>query len=183
MPKETIYQRADLPVAYMYQAIAFMRTEWPSIFQGEDQFMMETYPSFLSPVHFIVAEGDALISYAEVLRLDFPHREHIYRIYGFGNLFTFQPYCGQGYGKQVTSLATDFIMKSDIDGAILFCDTKLTSFYEQFGWRKNQSPTRIGTPDDYEIYETERMILPVSDKCQKHAQDFDRQPVYVESPW
>ena len=174
---------ADLPVAYRYQAIAFMRTEWPSIFQGEDKFIMGTYPPALSPVHFVISAGEALVSYAEVLRLRFPQAGIEFQMYGFGNMFTFQPYRNEGFGKQVLALATNHIKNSDVDVAMLFCDKKLVPFYEKEGWEVTDSPTRIGDENEYEVYEPTRMMLFVSEHGQKNADAFTENPVYTESPW
>ena len=62
MPQLYVFPQAEMPAVYKWQAIAFMRTQWPSIFRGDLRFMAETYPPELNPVHFVVAEGDALVS-------------------------------------------------------------------------------------------------------------------------
>src|SRR5687768_6126964 len=122
MPKLTVYTQPDFPAIYKWQAIAFMRMEWPSIFEGDNLYMPETYPPELEPVHFVVAEGDTLISYGALLRLDITHAGSEYRVYGFGNMLTFPPFRRRGYGGQILQAATHWIQESDVDVAILFCD-------------------------------------------------------------
>src|SRR5215213_665084 len=69
MPELTIYQQTNFPAIYKWQAIAFMRMEWSSIFYDDNLYMSETYPPELQPVHFVMAEGDTLLSYASLLLL------------------------------------------------------------------------------------------------------------------
>ena len=183
MAQLTIYHQTDFPAIYKWQAIAFFRMEWPSIFHGENLYMSETYPPELDPVHFVMAEGETLMSYATILRLNLDHCGVDYKIYGFGNLLTFPPFRRRGYGGQILQVATDFIRRSDVDGAILFCDRRLEPFYAKRGWISTPSPTRIGEPDRYEEYPPSRMMLFVSDKGQRGRVDFDSQPFYIELPW
>ena len=91
MSQLSIYQQLEFPTAYKWQAIAFMRTEWSSIFYDDNLYMSETYPPELEPVHFVLAEDDSLLSYASLLKLNLTHAEFDYQIYGFGNLLTFPP--------------------------------------------------------------------------------------------
>ena len=98
-------------------------------------------------------------------------------------MFTFPPYRRQGYGSRILELATDFIRRSDVDVAILFCDLQIETFYAACGWEVIPSPTRIGTPDDYEEHEGSKMLLFVSDKGRWGKLDFEKQPLYVEWPW
>ena len=82
MPELTIYQQPDFPSIYKWQAIAFMRMEWTSIFYDDNLYMSETYPPELQPVHFVMAEDDSLLSYASLLKLNLTHAGTDYRIYG-----------------------------------------------------------------------------------------------------
>jgi GNAT superfamily N-acetyltransferase len=183
MPNLTIYQQSDLPAALKWQAIAFLKTEWPFIFTGDFVFLTEPYPPELDPVHFVAAEGDSLISYASLLQLGLDHAGTVYAVYGFGNMFTFPPYRRQGYGRRVLELATDFVKRSDVDVAILFCDPQIEAFYAACGWEVIPAPTRIGTSASYRVHEGARMMLFVSDKGRQGKLDFEKQPLYVEWPW
>ena len=183
MPLLTVYQQKEFPEIYKWQAIAFMRMEWSSIFKGDDLYMSETYPPELRPVHFVMAEGDTLLSYGALLKLDLRHADNEYKVYGFGNLLTFPPFRRLGYGGQILEKATQFIRQSDVDTGILFCDPRLESFYASQAWTPTRAPTRLGEPDQYEDYEPLRMMLFVSEKALRNKADFETQPFYIESPW
>lgn len=184
MPDLAIYQQSDLPAALKWQAIAFIKTEWPFVFTGDDAFLTEPCPPDLDPVHFVVSKGDSLISYASIFRLNLDHSGTSYKVYGFGNLFTFPPYRHQGYGRRVLELAMGFIKHSDVDAVILFCEPQVETFYAAYGWETARASTRIGTPSDYEVHEgVTKMALYVSEKGQQGKLDFENRPLYVEWPW
>jgi len=183
MPELTVYPQPDFPAIYKWQAIAFMRMEWASIFQGDNLYMSETYPPELQPVHFVVAEGDTLLSYATLMKLNITHAGTDYQVYGFGNLLTFPPFRRRGYGGQILQRATQLIQQSNVDLAILFCDTQLEPFYAAQAWASTPSPTRLGRPDQYEDYEPLRMMLFVSEKGRRSRADFEAQSLYIDEPW
>jgi predicted GNAT family N-acyltransferase len=183
MPKLYVYPQAEMPAVYKWQAIAFMRTQWPSIFRHDSRFMAETYPPERNPVHFVVAEGDALVSYAAILRLTLIHAGKEFTAYGLGNMFTFPPYRGEGHGWRVLEAATGFIQQSDVDLAALLCDPALEAFYSAAGWSVVRSPTREGTPLRYTECDISRMMLFVSEKGRQSRADFEELPLYVDWTW
>jgi len=183
MPALSIYSQTEFPVIFKWQAIAFMRCEWSDIFQGENLYMPETYPPENHPIHFVLAEGETLISYAAIMEVRLHHGGNVYHVYGFGNMFTFPPFRKHGYGEQVLLTATNYIRASAVDLAILFCDPKLEGFYAASGWQATHSPTRLGQPDQYQVYEPSRMMLFLSEKGRVHQKDLDNQPVYIDWPW
>lgn len=183
MPELTVYSQQDFPAIYKWQAIAFMRMEWTSIFHGDNLYMSETYPPEFEPMHLVVAEGDTLLSYASLLKLDLVQAGVKYRVYGFGNLLTFPPFRRRGYGGQVLQRATSLVRQSDADVAILFCDPALESFYAAASWVPTHSPTRMGGPEHYEDYTPLRMMLFVSEKGSQGKADFESQPMYIDWPW
>ena len=183
MPVLHIYPQPELPAIFKWRAIAFMRTEWSDIFHGDNLYMSETYPPSYQPVHFVVVEGETLITYAAILEVTLDHCGHSYQIYGFGNMFTFAPFRKQGYGSQVLESATEYIKTSPVDASILFCDPNLESFYETQGWQATRSPTRLGKPDRYKVYNPTRMMLFISGKGHFGKSDFESQPMYIDWPW
>lgn len=183
MPSLGIYEQTEFPAIYKWQAIAFMRMEWTSIFQSENLYMSETYPPELHPVHFVMAEGDTLLSYGAILKLKLMHAGQGYLVYGFGNMLTFPPFRKQGYGGQVLQAATRYIQQSDADAAILFCDPHLEPFYAAQTWAPIRTPTRLGGPDHFEEYEPSRMMLFVSEKGVRGRTAFETEPLYIEAPW
>ncbi|HLO13951.1 MAG TPA: GNAT family N-acetyltransferase [Anaerolineales bacterium] len=183
MPTLHIYPQPDLPAIFKWQAIAFMRTAWSDIFQGDNLYVSETFPPENQPVHFALAEGESLISYAAILEFSLNHCGNTYRGYGLGNMFTFPPFRKQGYGSQVLQAATRFIQTSTADIGILFCHPTLEPFYAAQGWQTTASQTRLGQPDHFQVYDSSRMMLFISEKGLANQKDFDRQPIYVDWPW
>ncbi|MEZ4862069.1 MAG: hypothetical protein R3C14_12200 [Caldilineaceae bacterium] len=178
-----IYNQSDFPPVLKWQVIAFMKTAWPGIFQEEGKFLDEPYPAALNPVHFALHQGDALISYATIMRQPLTHAGQRFSLCCFGNMFTFPPYRHAGYGLQVLQAATSYIQQSDADVAALFCVEKLVAFYAQCGWVRMASPTHIGTPDQYEVKVTPRLMLFLSQPGQAAWQAFDQEPLLVTWPW
>jgi GNAT superfamily N-acetyltransferase len=184
MPDLAVYPQSDLPEVLKWQALAFIKTEWPFVFSGEDQFLTEPCPPDLYPVHFVATEGDSLIGYASIFRLNIDHAGTSYEIYAFGNMFTFPPYRKQGYGKRILNLATDFIKNSEVDAGTLFCESNVEPFYQACGWQTAGAPARIGTPDDYKQHDhILTMNLYVSEKGLQGKSKFDEQPLYVKWLW
>ena len=183
MPTLTVYEQQNFPSAYKWQAIAFMRCEWASIFQGDILYLSETYPPELDPIHFVMAEGESLLSYAALLKRDLYHANRDYTVYGFGNMFTFAPYRKQGYGQTILHAATGLIQQSTVDIAILFCGKSLEKYYAAKGWLTTHSPTYLGCPEQHLPYEPLRMMLFVSGKGKTAQTDFENLPLCIDYPW
>jgi predicted GNAT family N-acyltransferase len=145
--------------------------------------MSETYSPESDPVHFVMAEGESLLSYAALLKRDLVHMNQEYTIYGFGNMFTFPPYRNHGYGQKVLQAATEFIQKSAVDVGILFCDKSLEQYYSAKGWRATHSPTYLGYPKNQLPYEPLRMMLFISEKGKAAQTDFENSPLWIDYPW
>jgi GNAT superfamily N-acetyltransferase len=135
-------------------------------------------------VHFSLVENGELISRAEVVQVDLEHLGQTYKIYGLCNVLTLPPFRGKGYGKQVVKAATRYILQSDVDLGLLFCEQQLESFYASNGWKiQNNAVTRIGTSADYKPYPNMRMVLLVSDKGKNACADFENHPMYIQYVW
>jgi predicted N-acetyltransferase YhbS len=174
----------QFPKIYKWQVLSFMKMEWPFIFSGQYQFSEDTYPPEQDPIHFVISQGDALISHAEIIKMKLDHAGTDYLVYGLGNVFTFPPYRGNGYGKEAVKAGTSYIAKSDADVAILFCDPGLKSFYEKAGWAGlPQASTRIGTPKESEENDGLRMMLLLSERGKAGYASFVNQPLYIDDPW
>ena len=183
MPTLSIYEQKDFPTVYNWQAIAFMRCEWPSAFQGDILYLSAPYPQEFEPVHFVIAEGESLLSYATIMKLNIPHAGQEYSVYGFGNMLTFPPYRKHGYGRKILQAATDFIGQSQVDVAILFCDKSLEKYYGAAGWLPTHSPTYLGYAGQPVAYEPLRMMLFISEKGKAAQKDFESSPLHVDYPW
>jgi hypothetical protein len=178
-----IYSQTDFPAILKWQALAFMRVEWPYIFTDDERFLTETYPIEFQPVHFVVTEGEILISYAATVNVTLRHANRSYKVCGLGNVFTFPPYRREGNGHKVLKLATNVIKESDVDVAILFCEPTNISFYASEDWISTLSPTYIADGKDHYKYDEQRMMLFISNRGKQGQSDFEQQPVHVDWAW
>lgn len=184
MPQVSMYHHQELPAHLRWQAVSFMRVQWPSIFTGSLRWLSETYPAELRPVHFVCSEREVLISYAAALRLALPHRGTTYQVYGVGNVFTFPPYRREGHGQQVLQAAAQYLDSGTIDLAILFCQPELAAFYARSGWEASpEAETRIGTPESYMLDHDLRMMRFISPLARQMRGEFAAHPLYIEWPW
>lgn len=135
-------------------------------------------------VHFSFVENDQLISRAEIIQVDLEHLGQTYKVCGLCNVLTLPPFRAKGYGKHVVKAATSYILQSDVDMGLLFCEPQLESFYASNGWEiQNHSVTRIGTSTHYRPYTNTRMVLLVSDKGKNASADFENHPMYIQHVW
>lgn len=147
----------------------------------------ETIPNAVcrwASVYFSLVENGELISRAEVIQVDLAHLGQTYKVCGLCNVLTLPLFRGKGYGKHVVKAATRYILQSDVDIGLLFCEQRLESFYASNGWEiQKDSVTRIGTSAHYKPYTNRRMVLFVSDKGKNACADFENYPVYIQYIW
>jgi GNAT superfamily N-acetyltransferase len=184
MPQLHVYPHRQFPSHLNWQAVSFMRIEWPSILLGGHRLGTETYPADCDPIHFVVIEQHMLISYAAIMHLALPHAGDTYAVAAFGNVFTFPAFRGEGYGRQVVDAAVHSIQTSTVDVGIVFCKPHLLPFYRASGWESlDGAGTRVGTPDSFTDHSYHRLILFVSDHGRRARSLFAQFPLYINSPW
>ena len=182
MPELRRFAQAELPAVVKWQALAFMKCEWPGVFSGERLFMSDPYPVGHAPVHFAVVEGDALIAFASVMELPLVHAGETYRTHALGNVFTFAPYRHHGFARQVVDAATAHIVASAADVAILFCAPERIPFYAIAGWQTiDGARTLVGA--EQREYDSPVMMLFVSDKGMAARKTFADEPLRVAYTW
>jgi len=170
------------PAALNWQAVSFMRVEWPFIDGGAFD---QTYPMELDPVHFALVEGDLLISYAATFRLPLDHQGTTYQMEMLGNVFTFPGARHQGHGRQVVAAATEHIRRSGADAGALLCGPDLAPFYAGVGWESATAATLVprGPQEEPTKLDALRMMLFVSDQGIAARQPFTTTPLQVPFPW
>lgn len=184
MPQCDLYQQSDFPAHLKWQALSFMRTQWPSIFTGPLRWLSETYPPEMHPIHFTLHEGEVLISYAAAMQLSLAHQGTTYQVYGFGNVFTFPPYRHEGHGQRLMRAAAGHLDRSGMDLAMLFCHPALAAWYARSGWEScSDEETRIGSPDSYTVDQDLRMVRYISSRAQQARNQFQAHPLYLEWAW
>jgi GNAT superfamily N-acetyltransferase len=174
-----VYASPDLPPAIKCQILSFIRIEWSWIFQGANQFWDYTQKG-THPVNLVITEHEWLISHAEVNWRILDQAGQSYKVYGVSAVFTFPGFRRQGYGRQIVKAATDYILASDADLAILFCSPELRPFYSHNGWTAIPGTQVLyGDPEKPMVEEEDHiLILFVSGKGQQARAAFGG-PVYV----
>ena len=183
MPRLVRFAQTDFPLVLKWQALAFMKVEWPSVFERQP-FMSETYPAEHDPVHFAIVEADALISYTTVMRFKIRHAGEDFENCALGNVFTFPPYRRQGFGRKVVDAATAHINASSADVAILFCSPGKKPFYAASEWEAlDGARTLVGAAGGEQEYHLSRMMLFISGKGKAARRLFAEQPMRVTHTW
>jgi hypothetical protein len=183
MPILSTFAHADLPSAFSWQAVAYMRQIWPSLFTGGLIWLREPFPADLNPYHVVVHHDDVLVAYAAVIRVTVSHDGTDYVIDGVGNVLTATPYRGQGYGRQVVARVNDRLDGGDADAGALFCAPDLQPFYARTGWLLCPGGTRVGTGADSYPYSELRMMRLLSARGRTAASSLLTTTMYVSSIW
>jgi GNAT superfamily N-acetyltransferase len=129
---------ADLPDHLRWQIISIIRMQWHQT--AGDYRGPSALPDEWQPCHVVGAEGDALVSYAGVVRRDIEHAGQALRAYGLSTVFTFPALRRHGFGTEVVRFATARIRQAaDADIAVLFTTPGTVPFYERNGWQAVRS--------------------------------------------
>ncbi len=183
MPTVAAFEHADLPPVFAWQAVAYMRQVWPSLFTGELTWLTEPYPAALRPYHVVAHHDDVLVSYAAVIRLTVAHDGRDYRVDGVGNVLTAAPYRRQGHAGRVLAWINDRLDRGDADAAALFCASDLEAFYARAGWVPCPGGTLVGAAADRRPYPELRMMRFLSPRGRAVARSLRTTALHVEWPW
>jgi GNAT superfamily N-acetyltransferase len=175
-----VYASEALPVGVKWQILSYVRVEWWWVFQGKNRLWDYTQKG-TRPVNVVLMEEDVLVSHAEVNWRMLAHEGEVFKVYGLSAVFTYPAFRKEGFGRQVTQAATEYILSSDGDVAMLFCLPELVPFYEGCGWVAMGDTTiwygDQGAPavDEEEVL----MMLFVSARGKGARERFEGRPVYV----
>jgi GNAT superfamily N-acetyltransferase len=183
MPILSTFAHADLPSVFSWQAVAYMREIWPSLFTGRLAWLREPYPASLNPFHVVIHHDEVLVAYAAVIRVTVSHDGTDYAIDGVGNVLTATPYRGRGYGRQVVERVNDRLDASDADAAALFCAPDLEPFYAGAGWLPCPGGTRVGTGAQSCLYSGLRMMRLLSSRGRTAAKSLLTTTMDVSWAW
>ena len=121
MIEDLRFARADLPRELEIQVLAFMRIVWGDGFPGDERFRTRLWEDERA-VHFVRADGDLLVSHAQIVVPEVIHDGHAMRIAGVGGVMTYPQFRGEGHGTSVMRRATDHILADpSFDVGMLFC--------------------------------------------------------------
>jgi hypothetical protein len=128
--------RADaFPQSLTWQALSFLRYEWPFLFAGANR--LRTTPFGDGDTTYVTkTEDDVLLSYAEILRVTAVRAGAPVCVLGLSNVITAPPYRGEGHASEILRAVAEFIDNSDAEVGILFCEAGLVPFYGARGWQE-----------------------------------------------
>ena len=184
-PRRTVelhqYENGRFPEHLKWQAVSFMRCAWPWIEDGKPR---DTYEPELQPTHFVVVDGELLVSYAATIVVALEHAGETCAARGLGNVFTFPGSRGQGHGGRVVAAATDDIASCGADVGALFCEPELAAFYARYGWQPMQGAVTLKGPREApRPHNALRMMLFASEKGRREREAFRTGTLYVEHGW
>ena len=178
MPEIRSYRKLDVPREIAIQIASYVRFQWPA-FIGRNKPLWEgtPYPDYCR--HFVLTDGDVLISHAIVSARPLDHRGERFSVHGLSSVFCYPTHRGSGFGEQIVAAATDWIrQQNDADLALLFCGERVRSLYQRQGW-EHVSGMKIRYGDDKEFNDGFVMTLLLSGRARAH--DFTSEPFYVGS--
>lgn len=181
MPELCVYRDHDFPASLNWQAVSFMRVEWPHI---EGGLPTTTYPAEVNPTHFASVESAVLLSYAATMQVTVCHTGAAYRIGGLGNVLTYPGFRRRGFGGVVVRAATEHLDASNLDVGCLFCAQNLVPFYGTFGWVPvTEARTLIGREDASRATDEMRMMRFISDHGREGQHDLMTRDLHLDYSW
>jgi GNAT superfamily N-acetyltransferase len=177
VPELRAYRKPDVPREIAIQIASYVRVQWPGITKRRTPLWEGTiYPP--DGLHFVLTDGDVLISHAMVGSRPLEHRGEQFHVFGLSSVFCYPTHRGSGFGEQVVAAATDYIrQQEDADLALLFCGDRVTSLYTRCGWELVPAiEIRYGA-DNRAFNDGHVMTLFVSERARAH--DFSAEPLHV----
>lgn len=127
------YTSAALPEVLKWQAVSFLRVYYPNGFMNENRLRDWITKEEDHPIYIVLVEQGLLISHTNVVWKHLDHDGVTYKAYGLTGVFTYPSFRGQGYGSKVVAAGTEYILRSDADIAMFYCDPSLMNFYARHG--------------------------------------------------
>jgi aminoglycoside 2'-N-acetyltransferase I len=186
MPQLGVFSKDDLPRDLAIQIASYVRVQWPFLL-GTKTPLWESAPYPADGKHFILFDGDVLISHVLVLRKQLSHIGQEWNVGGLASVFTYPTHRGAGHGEKVVAAASDYLRNNgETDFALLFCGERVSSLYLRTGWEFwKQPPILFGdkaSPQVFDAYLTMGMM--VSQRARDARAAMEGQPLYVgQNTW
>ena len=174
------YVKGDVPRDVAVQIVSYVRVQWPFLLERKTPIWESTpYPP--DGVHFVLTDGDALVSHALAHLRSVEHAGVRYTTAGLSSVFTYPAYRKLGHGGRVVAAATEHIRNSGVDIAMLFTGPPRREFYARIGWEPIDGARILygesgATPRQEEGL---TMMLFLSEKGRRARIIFEREAVHV----
>ena len=177
MPQLTSYRKDEVPREIAIQIASYVRFQWPA-FAGRKTPLWESLYPPIERRHFVLTDGDVLISHAIAHGRPIAHGGRTWSVWGLSSVFTYPTHRGGGFGEQVVAAATEHIRRQPgADFALLFCGDRVKSLYLRRGW-EHLPHLRVSFGDDHRPFNDGHvMTLLISDDAAAH--DFSVGPIHV----
>jgi predicted GNAT family N-acyltransferase len=179
MPELQIHTNATLPAHFAHQIRSFIRIQWfdPYALGIWDD---ELWSDDERPTHVVVAERQAVLSYAMILRRPLTFDGQPILVLGVSSVLTYPAFRKRGYGAQVVAEVSRRIASDPAaDLGMLFTSPDLEKFYAAHGWEAlRQIKVLDGpshTPKDSGAF---TMALFVSERAKAMRPAIDRAAIY-----
>jgi GNAT superfamily N-acetyltransferase len=169
--------KGDVPRDVAVQIVSYVRMQWPFLLERRTP-MWESTPYPPDGVHFVITDGDALVSHALAHVRTVEHAGERYVTGALSSVFTYPAYRKLGHGARVVAAATEHIRASGADLAMLFTGAPRRDFYARLGWEPIDG-AQILSGDPPQREEGLTMMLFLSDKGRRARGIFEREPVHV----
>jgi len=174
------YLKHEVPRDLACQIASYVRIQWPFLLDRGNR-LWDYSPRPDAPVHFLMLDDEVLISHASVNHRPVEVGHQTLNVYGLSAVFTYPAFRKGGFAQRVVRAATQHILSSNADVAMLFAGQPLRKFYTVCGWEPADS-ARIyyGEQENPTLKDDNLvMMLFVSEKGRAAREILQSQPVYV----
>ena len=176
MPELRAYLKHEVPRDIACQIRSYIRVQWPDLNRGLRKIWTPPPGVPLDRMTFVLVDDEMLISHAEASFRSLAHGGEKFEVGGLSAVFTYPAHRGSGAGEQVVRAATEYLLASRADLALLFCGDRVRSLYERVGWQLRPT-ARITFGDGRPFNDGHAMWLLISARARAH--DFDAAPFHV----
>ena len=174
------YLKGDVPRDVAVQIVSYVRVQWPFLLDRKTPIWESTpYPP--EGVHFVLTDGNALVSHALAHVRTVEHAGVSYKTGALSSVFTYPAYRKLGHGARVVAAATQHLRSRGADIAMLFTGAPRRGFYERLGWEPIEGARILygeagATPQQEEGL---TMMLFLSEKGRQARPIFESEAVHV----
>jgi len=174
------YPKHAVPREIAAQIRSFIRMQWPFL-NGQQNRIWDFAPANGEPTTFVLVDDEILVSHTEVNYRPVEFAGQTLKVGGLSAVFTYPAFRGGGHARRIVSAATESILNSDADLAILFCGGALENFYSACGWTAMKNARVLyGARESPQLKDDNLvMMVFVSARGKALRDTLDREQIYV----